>query len=92
MKMHEQVTCKYKCIMGSAQSKPTSTLHSNKVNTHLKCMKHCYNAHVMQCMNFLNSLKQHPTKNFLQNLINFEKTQKFLKNQNLGKKKNEMHD
>ena len=51
MKMHEHVTCKFKCIMGSAQSKPTSTQHSNKVNTHLKCMKYCYNANVMQCMN-----------------------------------------
>ena len=51
MKMHEHVTCKFKCIMGSTQSKPTSTQHSNKVNTHLKCMKHCYNANVMQCTN-----------------------------------------
>ena len=50
--MHENVTCKFKCIMGSAQSKPTSTQHSNKVNTHLKCMKHCYNVSVMQCMRF----------------------------------------
>ena len=52
MKMHEHVTCKFKCIMGSAQSKPTSTQHSNEVNTHLRCMKHCYNAYVMQCMKF----------------------------------------
>ena len=36
MKMDEHVTYKYKCIMGSAQSKPISTQHSNKVNTHLK--------------------------------------------------------
>ena len=50
MKMHEHVTCKYKCIMGLAHSKPTSTQHSNEVNTHLKCMKHRYNAHGMQCM------------------------------------------
>ena len=51
MKMHEHVTWKFKCIMVLAQSNPTSTQHSNKVNTHLKCMKHCYNANVMQCMN-----------------------------------------
>ena len=50
IKMHEHVTCKYKFIIGSAQSNPTSTQHSNKVNTHLKCIKHCYNVHVMQCM------------------------------------------
>ena len=50
--MHEHVICKFKCIMGLTQSKPTSTQHSNKVNTHLKCMEHCYNAHVMQCMKF----------------------------------------
>ena len=35
----------------------------------------------------LNSLKQHPTQIFLQNLINFENPQKFFKNQNLGKKR-----
>ena len=52
VRMHENVTCKYKYIKGSAQSKPTSTQQSNKVNTHLKCMKHCYNAHVMQCVKF----------------------------------------
>ena len=34
VRMHEHVTCKFKCIMGSAQSKPTNTQHSNKVNTH----------------------------------------------------------
>ena len=51
-KMHEHVICKLKNIMGSTQSKPTSTHHCNKVNTHLKCMKHCYNANVMQCMMF----------------------------------------
>ena len=33
--MHEHVTCKYKYIMGSAQPKPTSIQHCNKVNTHL---------------------------------------------------------
>ena len=32
MKMHEHVTCKFKCIIGSAQSKPTSTQHSNEWN------------------------------------------------------------
>ena len=52
VRMHEHVTCKFKCIIGSTQSKPTSTQHSNEVNTHLRCMKHCYNAYVMQCMKF----------------------------------------
>ena len=33
--MHEHVTCKYKYIRGSAQPKPTSIQHCNKVNTHL---------------------------------------------------------
>ena len=70
--MHEHVTCKFKCIMGSAQSKPTSTQHSNKVNTHLKCMKHCYNAHVMQCMKFQTSFWQNPSQKFSKNFIDFE--------------------
>ena len=52
MKIHEHVTCKYKCIMGSSQSNPTNTQHNNKLNTHLKCMKYCYNADVMQRMKF----------------------------------------
>ena len=73
MRMHEHVTCKYKFIMGSAQSKPTSTQNSNKVNTHLKCMKHCYNAHVMQCIKF----KDHFNRNLCQN---FNKNSKVLKN------------
>ena len=50
--------------MGSAQSKPTNTQHSNKVNTHLKCMKHCYNAHVMQCMKFKDHFNKNPSQNF----------------------------
>ena len=72
MKMHEHVTCKYKFIMGSTQSKYTSTQHSNKVNTHLKCMKHCYNAHVMQCMKFKDHLKKKKTHPKI-----LTKTQKF---------------
>ena len=52
IKMHEHVICNIKSIIGSAQSKPTSTHHCNKVNTHLKCMTHFYNADVMQCMMF----------------------------------------
>ena len=82
MKMHEHVTCKYKCIMGSAQSNPTSTQHSNKINTHLKCMKHCYNVHVMQCMVIYDQIyKTHPknlvkTPLILKNLITFQKPQK----------------
>ena len=62
--MHEHVTRKNKFIMGSAQSKPTSTQHSNKVNTHLKCMKHCYNAYVMQCMKFKDHFNKNPSQNF----------------------------
>ena len=76
MKMHEHVTCKpKKKIMGSAQSKPTRTHQCNKVNTHLKCMKHCYIAHVMAMHEVLNSLKQHPTQKLHKNSINFEKPQ-----------------
>ena len=81
-KMHEHVTCKLKNIMGLAQSKPTSTHQCNKVNTNLKCMKHCYNANVMQCMNILDHLnKNHPnnftkTSSILKNLKNFQKLQK----------------
>ena len=48
--MLEHVICNIKSIMGSAQPKPTNTHHCNKVNTHLKCMKQCYNANVMQRM------------------------------------------
>ena len=81
MRMHEHVTCKYKFIMGSAQSKPTSTQHSNKVNTHLKCMKHCYNAYVMQCMKFKDHFNKNPSQNLtklkiLKNLKQFQKPQK----------------
>ena len=36
MKMHEHVICNSKSIIGSAQSKPTSTHVCNKVNTHLR--------------------------------------------------------
>ena len=47
--------------------------HCNKVNTHLKCMKHCYNANEMQCMMIYNHLhKTHPK--------NFTKTSSILKN------------
>ena len=82
MKMHEHVTCKYKCTMSSAQSNPSSTQHSNKVNTHLICMKHCYNAHVMQCMVIQDQIyKTHPknlakTSLILKNLKTFQKPQK----------------
>ena len=40
----------------------------------------------------LNSLKQHPTQNFLQNLINFEKPPKILQKPKFRLEKNEMHD
>ena len=79
VRMHEYVTCKFKNIMGLAQSKPISTHHYNKINTHLKCMIHCYNVDVMQSMMFQNSFMQNPTQNFCKNLINFEKTKFFFK-------------
>ena len=85
-KMHEHVTCKLKNIMGSTQSKPTRTHHCNEVNTHLKCMKHCYNVVVMQCMNILDHLTKNHPKNFtktsliLKNPKNFEKPQKLGQN------------
>ena len=40
----------------------------------------------------LNLLKQHPTQNFLQNLIDFEKPLKVLQKPKLKLEKNEMHD
>ena len=80
--MHEHVTCKpKKKIMGSAQSKPTRTHQCNKVNTHLKCMKHCYNADVMQCMMFLKTFKHKPVPKFHKNF-------KFWKNPKVKKNKN----
>ena len=79
MKMHEHVTWKYKCIMGSAQSKPTNTQHSNKVNTHLKCMKHCYDAHVMQCMKFKTQWSNIQPKNCTKNSLILKKTQSLSK-------------
>ena len=66
----------------SAQSKPTSTQHSNKVNTHLKCMKHCYNAHVMQCMKFWPHWSNTKPKSFYKISSILKNTQKFFKNQN----------
>ena len=78
--MHEHVTCKLKNIMGSAQSKPTSTHHCNKVNTHLKCMKHCYNADVMQCMMFLNHLNKKPSQKFHKNFKFLENPKVYQKN------------
>jgi len=68
------VTCKPKKISW-AQPNPNLTAqnHCNKVNTHLKCMKHCYNANKMQCIMIYNHLhKTHPK--------NFTKTSSILKN------------
>ena len=79
MKMHEHVTCKLKNIMGSTKSKPTSTHHCNKVNAHLKCMKHCYNANAMQCMMIYTHLSKTHPKKFHKNFINIEKSQKISK-------------
>ena len=47
--MHEHVTCKENCIMGSAQSKPIST---QTYSTHLNAWQYHYNAKVMQCIRF----------------------------------------
>ena len=80
------MTCKYKFIMGSAQSKPTSTHHSNKVNTYLKCMKHCYNAHVMQCMKFKDHLNKNPSQNFNKNSKVLKIFKQFQKPQKLGQR------
>ena len=52
MKMNEHVTCKLKNITGSAKTKPNSTQSLQQGKHISKCMKHCYNAHVMQCMMF----------------------------------------
>ena len=73
MKMHEHVICNSKDIMGSAQSNPTSTQSLQQGKHTSKCMKHCYNAHVMQCMMFKDQIyKTHPK--------NFAKTSLILKN------------
>ena len=85
-KMHEHVTCKYKCIIGSVQSKPTNTQHSNKVNTHRKCMKHYYNAYVMQCLKFQTSFWQNPSQKLTKNFIDFENFQNFPKIPKVGHK------
>ena len=47
--MHEHVTCKTNCIMGSAQSKFISTQTDS---THINAWQYYYNANVMQCMRF----------------------------------------
>ena len=47
--IHEHVTCKGNCIMGSAQSKPISI---QTYSTHLNAWQYHYNANVMQCMRF----------------------------------------
>ena len=52
MGMHEYVTCKGNCIMGLAQSKPTSTQADNIYSTRLNAWQYHYNANVMQCMRF----------------------------------------
>ena len=40
----------------------------------------------------LNSLKQYPTQNYVQKLIDFEKLPKILQKSKPRSKKNEMHD
>ena len=53
VRMHEKCMniwyAKKNCIIGSIQSKPISTQFSTYKHTS-KCMKHCENAHGMQCM------------------------------------------
>ena len=92
MKMHGHVTCKFKCIMGLAQSNPNSTQNSNKVNTHLKCMKHCYNAHVTQCIKFQTTFWLNPSQKSSKNFIDFEKSQNFPKIPKVRSKIMKMHD
>ena len=53
--------------------------HFNNVNTHLKCMKQCYNAHVMKCMMIESHFHKAYPKNS-QKLHQFWKTSKFIKN------------
>ena len=95
VRMHEKCMnmwhANLKNIMGSGQSKPISTHHCSKVITHLKCMKHCYNADVMQCMMISNNLNK-PIPKISQKLQNFWKPPKFIKKpQKLGQKY-EMHE
>ena len=63
-KMHEYVTCKTNCIIGSAQSKPISTQTGS---THLNAWQYYYNANVMQCMRFETHLSENPSQNFNNN-------------------------
>ena len=86
MKTHEHMTCKLKCIMGSAQSKPTSTQHSNKVNIHVKCMKHCYNTHVMQCMKFKTQWNNTQSKICTKTSLILKNSKVNQKSQKLGQK------
>ena len=90
--MHEHVTCKYKFIMGSVQSKPTSTQHNNKGNTHLKSMKYCYNTHVMQCMKFKDHFNKNPSQNFNKNSKVLKNLKQFQKNPKVRSKIMKMHD
>ena len=75
MEMHEHVTYNRKIIMGSAQSKPTSTQANNRYSTHLNAWKYSYNVHEMQCMKFLRSNLQKSSQKFHKNLFDFEKPQ-----------------
>ena len=49
-------------------------------------MKHCYNAHVMQCMKFKDHLNKNPSQNFNKKLKNFEIFQPISKPQKLGQR------
>ena len=73
MKMHEHVTCKDNCIMGSAQSKPISTQSVAHITHTSKCMKYSYDAHGMQCMQVLRLNLQNLSQKFCKHLFDFDK-------------------
>ena len=74
---------KENCLMGSAQSNPTSTQSINIYNTYLNAWKYSYNSHEMQCMKFLRSILKNPYQKFCKNLFDFEKPQNFQISQKL---------
>ena len=55
-------------------------------------MKHCYNAHVMQCMKFKDHLNKNPSQNFNKKLKNFENFQPISKTLKVRSKIMSMHD
>ena len=55
-------------------------------HTHLKCMEHCYNAHVMQCMKYKDHLNKNPSQNFNKNSKVLKNFNQFQKPQKLGQR------